>query len=484
MKALKVLITALAVGGLGLSSVQAYTVTSTNDSGPGSLREAIAATPSTGGTIDFAVTGTITLTNGQLYIEKNLTILGPGANLLTINGAGRSRVFYIAAGAQASISSLTISGGYVRGTNGVIVEGETVRGGGVFNNGNLTLTSCSIRGNGVRGGDGPPYSGHAAGGGIGGGLYNTGTLVLSGCTLSGNSATGGDVSMGFPSGGVGHGGGLVNAGGSLAMTNCTLCGNSARGGDSTGGLPDDGGGNGVGGALGDGWTGAQAWVVSCTIQGNNSAGGFSWFSFEYGQSFGGGIRSTINTHVMNSIVAGNSAGTGRDVWGTVDSRGYNLIGATNDSSGWVASDLRGSTNSPLLALLGPLQDNGGPTPTLLPQPPYSAAIDNGKSFGLATDQRGLPRPMDWGDYPNAAGGDGSDIGACEVQSVTVDIGLRAFDGTATIKLACEAGSPASPLRIAKNGTTYGILLVATNAPNASKIRIPTASGVKAVMKLP
>jgi len=65
-----------------------------------------------------------------------------------------------------------------------------------------------------------------------------------------------------------------------------------------------------------------------------------------------------------------------------------------------------------------------------------------------------------------------------------DIGLRAYDGTGTIKIACEVGTATSPLRISKNGTTYGILLVATNDTTASKIRIPTSSGVKAVMKLP
>ena len=67
---------------------------------------------------------------------------------------------------------------------------------------------------------------------------------------------------------------------------------------------------------------------------------------------------------------------------------------------------------------------------------------------------------------------------------TSDIGLRAYDGMGTVKIACEVGTATSPLRISKNGTTYGILLVATNDTTASKIRIPTSSGVKAVMKLP
>jgi uncharacterized repeat protein (TIGR03803 family) len=66
----------------------------------------------------------------------------------------------------------------------------------------------------------------------------------------------------------------------------------------------------------------------------------------------------------------------------------------------------------------------------------------------------------------------------------LDIGLRVYDGMATNKIAAESGTPTSPFRINKNGTNYGILLVDTNSPNASKVRIQTSSGVKAWQKLP
>src|SRR5512143_1596746 len=69
-------------------------VTNLNDSGPGSLRQAIADAPP-GGTIDFAVTGTITLTSGQLVITNNLTINGPGRTNLTISGNHTSRVLLV-----------------------------------------------------------------------------------------------------------------------------------------------------------------------------------------------------------------------------------------------------------------------------------------------------------------------------------------------------------------------------------------------------
>ena len=61
------------------------TVTNTNDSGPGSLRQALAYA-NDGDRINFAVTGTITLTSGGLGITKNVTISGPGANQLSIDG--------------------------------------------------------------------------------------------------------------------------------------------------------------------------------------------------------------------------------------------------------------------------------------------------------------------------------------------------------------------------------------------------------------
>src|SRR5262245_47526493 len=93
---------------------RAGTVTTTADSGPGSLRNAI-ATAAAGDTIDFAVTGTITLTNGELLIGKDLTISGPGAGNLTIRrsttaGTPDFRIFHLQSGI-GTISGLTVSNG-------------------------------------------------------------------------------------------------------------------------------------------------------------------------------------------------------------------------------------------------------------------------------------------------------------------------------------------------------------------------------------
>ena len=123
---------------------------------------------------------------------------------------------------------------------------------------------------------------------------------------------------------------------------------------------------------------------------------------------GGGI-STGGADLGNTILVGNSAGHGPDGSGTINSSDYNLIQNTSDTTitGTTSHNLTGQN-----PLLGPLSDNGGPTPTMAPLT-GSPVIDRGKSFGLLTDQRGAPGPFDFASIGNAAGGDGSDIGAFE-----------------------------------------------------------------------
>src|SRR6266513_5857108 len=108
------------------------TVTNTNDSGPGSLRQAL-ADANNGDTINFAVTGTIGLTSGELLVANSITISGPGAGNLAMNGNANSRVFHIGSGQTVTIADLTI-------TNGA--------GGGIYNDhAVLTLNDCTITGN-------------------------------------------------------------------------------------------------------------------------------------------------------------------------------------------------------------------------------------------------------------------------------------------------------------------------------------------------
>jgi hypothetical protein len=95
------------------------TVTNTNDSGPGSLRQAI-ADATDGDIIDFAVTGTIGLISGELLVAKNITISGPGAENLEVNGNAKSTGFHVDPGETVTISGLTIINGYTTGSGGGI----------------------------------------------------------------------------------------------------------------------------------------------------------------------------------------------------------------------------------------------------------------------------------------------------------------------------------------------------------------------------
>ncbi|HEY5240399.1 MAG TPA: IPT/TIG domain-containing protein, partial [Polyangiaceae bacterium] len=114
----------------------------------------------------------------------------------------------------------------------------------------------------------------------------------------------------------------------------------------------------------------------------------------------------------------------------VPTASFSLIGVVTGSGITPdATDLVGAN-----PMLGPLQNNGGPTGTPTMAPAFnSPVIDQGKAFGSTTDGRGLARPVDLPGYPNATGGDGSDIGAVELQAyevVPVVSGLSASSGTA------------------------------------------------------
>src|SRR5215831_2075337 len=118
------------------SAFTTLTVMNTADSGSGSLRDTIAAA-NPGDTIGFGLTlpATITLTSGQIMINKNLTIAGPGANLLTISGNASSRIFAIPSGQDVSISGITFA------------NGVASFGGAIFNQGTLSATFSTFNGN-------------------------------------------------------------------------------------------------------------------------------------------------------------------------------------------------------------------------------------------------------------------------------------------------------------------------------------------------
>src|SRR3954452_11610874 len=201
------------------------TVNNTNDSGAGSLRQAITdANNSVGGdTINFALGSgphTITLTSGELLITTNITIDGPASDALTISGNNASRVFRIDGG-TVNIDDVTITQG-----KAVVVGNDTAgRGGGLFvSGGTVSLARVAISTNVANAG---PVTGD---GGLGGGAYIVGgEVTFTNCTFSGNTAIGGQRG--------GRAGGIYVDGGNVTLTNTAVSGNTAAGGgDNSGGF--------------------------------------------------------------------------------------------------------------------------------------------------------------------------------------------------------------------------------------------------------
>jgi predicted outer membrane repeat protein len=404
------------------------TVNNLMDSGPGSLRQAIADTP-LGGTVGFqpGLSGTITLTSGELQITRDLTIAGPGADVITVSGNHASRVFGIFG--ALDISGLNIADGSFSGGSG----------GGIFNGGTLTLTNCTLSGNSaIVGGaiingrtltlTGCTVSGNFANSGSG--IVNQGTLTVTSTTFSGNTTpgNGGAIENGSSntatvtnstfsgnSAGTSGGGGIWNSGGMVTLTSCTLSGNSAPGGFNRGG--------------GIFINGGMLSLTSCTLSGNSTG-------------TGGGIYINLGTVTSrNTIVAGNSAPTSPDVNGALNSQGYNLIGDGTGGSGFAATDLVGTSGMPIDPLLGPLQGNGGPTQTmaLLPGSPALNAGDPGQ-LGTA-DQRGVVRRG------------GVNIGAYQASATALVLAApNEVDHGSPFALTVTAVDPFGQVAVGYNGT--------------------------------
>jgi hypothetical protein len=379
-----------------------FLVVSLADSGLGSLRDALTSATN-GVTINFRVSGTITLTSGPLNVTTNVTLLGPDPGLLTVSGNNSSSVFNVT-GTNVTLSGLTIANGYNSG--GVVGAGITAAG---VSGSRLTLYNCVVNANTNAG-----YNG--------GGILNSPgvTMVLSNCSVRGNSSTynygGGIYNLQGMLSIVGstlnanvgsRGGAIYNDGGSgsatLSMANSTLSGNSA---DTLGG-----------GVFNDGSSSPVTNKInSSTFSGNSASQGGAIDN--YGPS--GRVYLEIGDTILN--VGAGSGGTIYNPSGTIKSDGYNLSSDAAGGDGTTGpggllngiNDIR-NTNP----MLGALQDNGGLTWThaLLVNSP---AIDKGNADAItnlvmATDQRGLPRSVNLPSHPNVPGGDGSDIGAYELQ---------------------------------------------------------------------
>jgi Domain of unknown function (DUF4347) len=367
-----------------------FPVTNTNDSGAGSLRQAILDANAAAGADTINFTGamadttpdTITLTGGQLEISGDVTINGPGASLLTISGNNASRVFQIDPNVSAGIGGVTIANGKASDV-----------GGGIFNyGGSLGLFNSTLKNNVAQAGggiynyyggmlvNGDTFNTNSATSGQGGGIYNLGSLEARNSTFNTNQASS-------------HGGGIYNkAGASLTVDNDTFSKNKAGG--SGGGIYNSGGaavtvttslindgtagiwgggicnfgtidsldntlirGNTSGAAAGGVYNGGTANITNTTIMSNSTPGQ------------GGGIYNDTSTTLTlrdNSLVSGNRAasgggiynlgtakvgnssmisnrltsfsGVGPDVWGNYTSEGLNTIYKTAGSTGFSAAN--------------------------------------------------------------------------------------------------------------------------------------------------
>ena len=313
----------------------------TADTVPGSLRQAI-ANAAAGETVDFDAGlsgGTITLGGSQLLIAKDLTVDASALPAgITISGNDSSRLFEVASGTSSALVDLTLTGG-----NGVGLS-QSGGGGAVMNQGELTLSGCTLSGNAaVFGGGGAVFSfgssskltmnqstvsGNIASFGGGFLLRNSSLVTFEHCTISGNTGI------------TGTGGIVLESSASLTLRNSLLAANELNGFPIS---SDIGGSGGV-----------------VTLDGSNIIGG----------------QSPV---YANAMPVGIPSATGNYV---------------------------GTEANPVAPMLAPLGDYGGPTQTMALRA-GSLAINAAGASALTTDQRGFTRvgAPDIGAYEagNAAG---------------------------------------------------------------------------------
>jgi hypothetical protein len=430
---------------------------------------------------------TIDLVDQTLNLQSDLSITGPGAPDLILDGATGERVIFVNDGDEVALEGLTVTGGDRN------VVGGSENGGGIRNDGDLTLTEVTVSGNRVIATANNPAHNMFAGGG---GIYNIpgAILTLTDSVVRDNtaSALNPDVGVG---GAEGFGGAIFNDGGTVNVHGSVIDDNHA--------IAQEAGGGGFVQAYGGGIHSTAAGTVAVDhtqitrndatasgantaviAQGGGVAAGTSTITIEEttiadnaiaASDTGGGVitqrgggiyngAATLNlisdtiarngpagngvpaniantggtTRLENTIVSDPlGAGSVNCGLGTKTTGGFNVDfnAAATPTCGLGGTEL---TSDPQLA--GGLAFNGGPTETVALEP-SSPAIDAGSSTGqglpfLIEDQRRFLRPVDFTGVPDAAGGNGTDIGAYEVQ--------RACSIQATPSDSCPTPASNSP----------------------------------------
>jgi CSLREA domain-containing protein len=350
-------------------------------------------------TLTIAGAGEDSNATGDLDITSDITINGAGADSTVISANGLDRVLQVHGGATVELNGVTLSngispngaddahcnGGGVRNQGALTIHSSIVtgnasgtnttsgngcNGGGVSNESTLTLDNSTISGNATGNGS----SGH---GGHGGGVFiSSGTVTIENSTISGNT-TGNGV------GSDGHGGGMYVDGGTVTLENSTISGNVARG---------------SGGGVYNNSSSATPTLVHCTVTDNTAdadddddgaGGGMSWMAG------GANVKNTIIADNYNEDPTGTSDDDCDGASSDYNSQGYNVVGLDCPSSG---TDL--STSDVGAGNLNNNNEEGSEgithTHALQHNSPAVERIpvgENGCGTDYTTDQRGEARPQ-------------------------------------------------------------------------------------------
>jgi|GEM_PF-2566435 len=418
----------------GMQAVaNSYFATNSNDSGPGSLRQAILdanASPPGPHTIFCSATGTVNLLSDLPNTLASITINGPGANSFFISGGNKRFFPLIASTYNVTVNGITfcnsihpswlmkINAGGSLTLNNCVFSGCATGGGAcIYNTGSLTLINCTVKDNSTAEISTAPI------------ISSTGTTqvtTFTGCTFSNNTTHL-------------HGGAYLTANGISTITNCTFSSNVSDYGGAmylSGGAP-------------------VITVTNCTFYGNNAINGGAIFV---------SVQATL--YCSNSIFVGNSAiATGPDGYGTINSGyGHNIL---QSLGGVVLTGVTtgNQTGLSVAAVLNPvLSSNGGPTQTHA-LVTLSPALNNADPFiAPLTDQRGFPRIM------------GPDVGAYEGNSSLLPVELISFDATPSAGVvncrwttASENNNDHFTLEKSSDGKYFSPLAVITGAGSSSSL---------------